>query len=507
MSKENAVIYARFSSHNQREESIEGQVRECTAFAERQNLQVVRVYADRAISGRTDGRPEFQQMIADSANKGFTKVIVYTFDRFARDRYASAIYKHQLKANGVRVLSCKEAIDSSPSGVLMEALYEGMAEYYSLELAQKVKRGMKENALKGRWSSGAPPFGYEVNADRTLKINEAIRADLVEAFNMAARGERLQAIANFLNSKGHRPPNGRKGKFGAHNIPNALKNPIVIGIFKWDDVVIEDYIEPIISKALFETVQYNLAHRKGLGEINLKKSDKYLLTPNIWCGECGSRMNGVCGTASNGNRYYYYKCAGKLKKKTNCSCQPIPRDQLEDAIYERICSVLKRQENIEAIAETAIDILQANADKELPYMRQQLATKKQERDRGITAVLNGLTSPALTERIQELDAEIAALEENIAITAANTKPVELTQDHIVFFLESILGEDRDRVIQAMVKKVIVNKKDSDGNIPITVQMNYSSNTELPDTDTEEVKIRILKDMVGPVGFEPTTSRL
>ena len=157
--------------------------------------------------------------------------------------------------------------------------------------------------------------------------------------------------------------------------------------------------------------------------------------------------------------------------------------------------------------QTAIDILQANADKELPYMRQQLATKKQERDRGITAVLNGLTSPALTERIQELDAEIAALEENIAITAANTKPVELTQDHIVFFLESILGEDRDRVIQAMVKKVIVNKKDSDGNIPITVQMNYSSNTELPDTDTEEVKIRILKDMVGPVGFEPTTSRL
>ena len=143
-----AVIYARYSSDSQREESIEGQIRECTAFAEKNGITVLRHYIDRAFSAKTDNRPKFQNMIKDSNKKLFDTVIVWKLDRFARNRYDSATYKAKLKKNGVRVLSARENITDDASGILVEGLLESMAEYYSAELAQKIRRGMAINAEK-----------------------------------------------------------------------------------------------------------------------------------------------------------------------------------------------------------------------------------------------------------------------------------------------------------------------------------------------------------------------
>mgnify|MGYP000169938890 FL=1 len=147
----NGVIYARYSSNHQREESIEGQLRECKAFAKVQNIDIINTYIDRALSAKTDDRPGFLKMIADSSKQAFDYVIVYQLDRFARNRYDSAFYKMKLKKNGVKVLSAKENITNDPAGIILESVLEGMAEYYSVELAQKVKRGMTENALAARW--------------------------------------------------------------------------------------------------------------------------------------------------------------------------------------------------------------------------------------------------------------------------------------------------------------------------------------------------------------------
>ena len=143
-----AVIYARYSSDNQREESIEGQIRECTEYAKYNDIEVVGHYIDRAYSAKTDKRPDFQRMIKDSAKKNFQLVIVWKLDRFARNRYDSAIYKAALKKNGVRVISVTEHITDDATGGLMESIFEGFAEYYSAELAEKTKRGMKEMAVK-----------------------------------------------------------------------------------------------------------------------------------------------------------------------------------------------------------------------------------------------------------------------------------------------------------------------------------------------------------------------
>ena len=130
-----AAVYARFSSDNQREESIDAQLRACEDYAKRNNLVIVKQYIDRAKSATSDKRPEFQQMIQDSGRKAFEVLIVHKLDRFSRDRYDSARYKRQLKKNGIRLVSSLENLDGSPESIMMESVLEGMAEYYSKNLA------------------------------------------------------------------------------------------------------------------------------------------------------------------------------------------------------------------------------------------------------------------------------------------------------------------------------------------------------------------------------------
>lgn len=180
----NAVIYARYSSDNQREESIEGQLRECMEFANSTGVTVVGNYIDRAFSAKTDNRPEFQKMIKDSYKHCFDMIIVWKLDRFARNRYDSAHYKNLLKKNGVKVVSAKESIAEGSEGILLESVLEGMAEYYSAELSEKILRGMTENALKGKMNGGQSPFGYFVDEDRKLQIDPKTAPIVQDIFTM-----------------------------------------------------------------------------------------------------------------------------------------------------------------------------------------------------------------------------------------------------------------------------------------------------------------------------------
>ena len=172
----NAVIYARYSTESQREESIEGQIRECTEYAVRNGITLLGSYIDRALSARTADRPDFQRMIADSEKGLFDAVLVWKLDRFSRDRYDSAHYKHILKKNGVRVISAKENISDGPEGIILESMLEGYAEYYSAELSQKIQRGQHENAMKCKNNGGTIPFGYYVD-----KTTGGLTIDTVQA--------------------------------------------------------------------------------------------------------------------------------------------------------------------------------------------------------------------------------------------------------------------------------------------------------------------------------------
>ena len=176
------VIYARYSSDNQREESIEGQLRECKEFAQRQGITLLNTYIDRALSAKTDHRPDFQRMIQDSAKGLFDVVLVWKLDRFARNRYDSAHYKAILKKNGVKVVSAKEPIAEDSTGILLESLLEGYAEFYSADLSEKVIRGMTDNALKCKYNGGSLPIGYTVDENQFFQIDPVTGPAVLEAF-------------------------------------------------------------------------------------------------------------------------------------------------------------------------------------------------------------------------------------------------------------------------------------------------------------------------------------
>ena len=196
-----AVIYARYSSDNQTEQSIEGQLRVCEQYAQNNNIAILNTYIDRAMTGTNDNRPAFQQMIKDSANKEFDYILVYKIDRFSRNKYEIAKNKKILKDNGVKLLSAMENIPDTPEGIILESLLEGMAEYYSAELSQKVKRGMNETRLKGNFTGGTIIYGYKVENHKIL-INEE-QAEVVRyIYKQYALGTYVKDIIDSLTSKG-----------------------------------------------------------------------------------------------------------------------------------------------------------------------------------------------------------------------------------------------------------------------------------------------------------------
>ena len=307
-----AVIYARYSSDNQREESIEGQIRECTAYAKKNGITIVKHYIDRAISAKTDNRPEFQQMIKDSDKKLFDIVLVWKLDRFARNRYDSARYKTQLKKNGVKLMSATEIISEGPEGIILESVLEGYAEYYSADLAEKVVRGQTENILKGRCNGGRGTFGYTLDSERKFHIDPLASPFVLESFRKYRDGLTMKEIRDWLNENGIKNPVG--GAFTYNSVEHMLKNRRYIGELKFRDVVVPDAIPPIVPLELFDDVQEKMLKNKK-APARRKAEDDYLLTTKLHCGYCGALMFGESGTSRTGEVHRYYKCATAKKKK------------------------------------------------------------------------------------------------------------------------------------------------------------------------------------------------
>ena len=263
-----AVIYARYSSESQREESIEGQLRECYAFARKNDISTVGEYIDRAFSAKTDRRPDFQKMIKDSAKKTFNLIIVWKLDRFARNRYDSAFYKAGLKKNGVKVISATESISEGSEGILLESVLEGMAEYYSADLSEKVIRGHTENALKCKYNGGTLPLGYMTDKDQNYHIDPLTAPFVIEAFRNYDEGMTMSEIAAILNQ--HEIKNSRGGQMSLNNVANMLKNRRYTGEYRYRDIVIPDGMPQIIPTELFDRVQEKIEKNKKAGNARRK---------------------------------------------------------------------------------------------------------------------------------------------------------------------------------------------------------------------------------------------
>ena len=446
-----AVIYARYSSDNQREESIEGQLRECKAFAEKNDIQIIGTYIDRALSAKTDNRPEFQRMIKESTGRTFDIILVWKLDRFARNRYDSAHYKSVLRRNGVKVVSATESISEGAEGILLESVLEGMAEYYSAELAEKVNRGLTENALKCKFNGGTPPLGYVIDKDQFYQIDPIKAPAVLEAFQRYASGASMREVVDELNGKGIRTNRG--GKMNINRVTAMLHNRKYIGEFRYRDVVQPHGIPAIVPEELFEQVQERMNTNKK-APAKHKAEDEYLLTTKLYCGYCRCFMAGESGTGRNGT-HRYYKCVS-VKHHRGCSKKSVRKNWIESAAIFLARKIIFDDDLIEDVAATVVEEMSSESTA-LRALRAQYEATQKSIDNLIRAIEQGILTPSTKQRMEELEQEKKDLSAQIAKEELS-KP-KLTKDQIVFWfhrlrkLDMNKTEHRRRLIDTFINAI------------------------------------------------------
>lgn len=463
-----AVIYARYSAGSgQTDQSIDGQVRECKNYIKNHGMRLVCTYSDRHITGRTDRRPEFQRMIGDAESGAFDVVVVYTTDRFSRSRYDSIMYKKQLKDLGVEICYAAENIPDGPEGVLMEALMEGWAQYYSEELSRKISRGMHDSAMKCRATGSVCPLGWRVNADKLYEIDPETSPYVVHAFEMYRDGFRFSDISKYFAE--HGILTGRGNPYNGQAIRRLLTSRRYIGEYHWHDVTIEDGMPAIVSEELFYMVQKKMRKDhppKG-------KSAEYYLSGKLYCGLCGSRFKGVSGTSKTGKAYYYYKCSGK-----GCDAPKLPARELEAFIADAVADALQDPETLDMIAGRlcAYWNQENKPDPAVVDPEKQLARVERQLDSLVYNLTQRPGSDALLQKLDELEAQRDDLRAQIAVASKKSDDgaklsTEDFRDGLEVFLAGFPFDDAEestrRILDGFVRKAVKNEN------KILIELNVS----------------------------------
>lgn len=488
-----AVIYARYSSHSQTEQSIDGQLRVSYEYAKREGYAVVGEYIDRAISGTSaDGRPEFQRMINDAKKQGFEYVIVYKLDRFARNRYDSAVYKHKLTACGVRLISATENISDNPEGIILEAVLEASAEYYSRELSQKVKRGLRESALKGTFTGGTPPLGYKV-VDKKVVIDEEKAPAIKFAFEQYAKGVPKKQIVDTLNAKGVRNSKGKELSINSFN--HCLKNRKYIGKVSYGGVEYDSTYPQLIDEETFNRVQAKLAE-KAQAPASGKAKQRYLLQGKAFCGHCGVRMLGDSGTSMTGVTHNYYTCGTRKRASKACDKKSEKKDFLEWYVVEQTVEYVLTPERLDFIATRVVE----EYDKEfnsgrIKQIEKQIAKLERDADKTFNLIMQSESQSIIKryeKQIELLDMQKADLEIDLSkLRIANG--IRYTKQDIISWLKQFCKGDlmdeefRQRIINVFINSIYVydDKIVIYYNIKDGKQISYIENCETLEGATPE----------------------
>ncbi len=444
-----AVIYARYSSDAQSEQSIEGQLRVCQKYAQDNGYLILDTYIDRAMTGTNDLRPEFRRMIKDSEKKQFEIVLVYKLDRFSRNKYESTIHKKTLKDNGVKLISAMENIPDTPEGIILESLLEGMNQYYSAELAQKVNRGIRESWLKGNSTGGVCTYGYRV-VDKKYVIEENEAEIVREVFTKYAQGFKARAIEKGLQERGIRRKDGRN--LHAKYLYQILHNVRYTGKTYHDGVEYDNIFPKIITDEVWKKV-CAINDDNKIAPSRKKEIYDYILSGKLICGHCKERMSGESGTGRNGI-HYYYLCLSKRRKKHLCTLKPIRKQELEDTVINTTVAMLKGGNNIHFIAENIFNFhkrCETDNTNLNSFIAKRAETEKASRNI-IKAIEMGIITEQTKQRLTELERQINQLDFDID-REKQRNYTYLTVEEIERFLHSKVFENTEDI---KARKLIVN---------------------------------------------------
>ena len=479
-----AKAYYRYSSDNQREESIEAQMRAVRDYAERNGYVILDEFIDRKTTGTTDLRPEFQRMMSDSAKKDYSILLVHKLDRFARNRNDSIVNKISLKRNGVSVVSVTEPLDGSPESIILEAVLEAMAEYYSLNLAREVEKGKTQNALKCQHVGGKPPLGYDVTKEKQYVINEREAEAVRLIFRWVSNGKSYGDIIAELNNLGYKTKVGNP--FGKNTLYSILRNEKYYGLYTYNRstpkdtngrrnshkqkdrdewIAVEDGIPAIISREEFDAVQAIMSKRMQKRTHSHAK-ENYILTGKMICGVCGGSYVGSKRRVKTNSSYAAYGCNKRYRTTSlGCDNKELSKAYIESWVVERLSEYVFSDKYALRITEEYNQYIQSrnqsyNAQRDVHLSR--LRTLDKDIDRTVTLLIK-TTSDALTDKLQQLESEKAQLKFTLDDLERDNRQKEFTAEEIKIVLARIREllkagtlETIKSVVDKFVSKIMVN---------------------------------------------------
>lgn len=481
-----AVIYARYSSHAQKDVSIEQQVEECQEYAKANNLEIVNIYSDRAITGKTDKRPEFQKMMRHAEKKQFQVIISYKSNRMARNMLQALAYEDKLAKYGIRVVYVKEEFGDNAAGRFALRTMMNVNQFYSENMSEDIKRGLRDNAENCMITNGTLPLGYKKGEDGKYALDKPKAAIVQEIFSRVACGETFADISRDLNDRGLKTSQGNK--WGKNSFHAILSNERYTGVYIYGDIRIEGGVPQIIGKELFYSVQEKLKTKKNPQGRHRVNGD-YQLTGKLFCGKCKSPMVGISGTSRSGSLCYYYTCQKKRMEK-KCTKTNVRRDWIEEEVAAAIKEYILKDDVIEWIADSVCNYGKKKKDKsKITFLESQLSENKKAIKNLLTAIEAGIITPTTKERLLELETDQSKITARLAIEKQEVP--EVAKDDIIVWLESFRdGDITDKQYQGklfntfLVAAYLYDKK-------IKIVFNFSGKKN-------SVDIPLTKSVVGDV---------
>lgn len=472
-----AYILARYSTDSQNPDSIEVQVDKCSEWCRTNRLPVLGVYADFAVSGMRDDRPQYRRMMEELRLGGADTVVVYDQSRMFRKMTAWFEFRDELASLGVSVASATQPMVGGdlrdPANFLAEGTTALFNQMWVLQTRQKVIAKMRYMARSAQHTGGTPPLGYCVKAGRLEIVPE--EADVVRRiFGEYASGRSYREIIEGLNRDGIRTKRG--GTFGSNSLHDLLRNPKYIGVLEYghtckrpdgkrnthgsapsDLIRVEGAVPAIVDHAIFEEVQRRMANNKRVQGGRPSERREYPLRGKVFCAECKTAM---VVSISKG-RYTYYSCGARHRLHT-CDNMPIKVEDLESRVAEAVRTVLGEPSNsaalIRILREEAGAILAGAAGRlaDLIARKSSVATQL---GHAVDAILGGLDSPALRKKIEALEQEQAELERDMQVLRRQVDASAIPEDRLRELLATITASGDTAALLSVVARVEVSRED------------------------------------------------
>ena len=459
----NAICYYRYSSEAQRDASIEQQQEIAHEYASAHGLRIIKEYADRAISGTRDDRPDYNLMLYEVTKLKPAYLILWKTDRLSRDRYDSVVAKKTLRDNGVKIVYTGQTVpdDEDSQGGVIEAIYEAIADQFIKDHRKNVMRGMNYNAERCLYN-GAMVYGYHGEPDKPYEIDLTTGPIALKIFQDYADGVPMKQIIDGLNSRGIRNAHGRP--FSLSTVRNMLTNKAYIGVYKWGDHETVDGMPQLVPDELFEKVAARLESNrhtgKGAARLGDEAAPDYWLTGYLYCGMCGGTMQGTSGTSKTGAKHYYYSCINH--RKHGCPMKSLPKDLLDRIVMDVLDSIVRDPVCRIDIAHACYEKYRrrnAGSDLNEKSIRAQLKDTESRIAKLLELMETGNAAPSMMQRLNVLDAEKARLEDALQMEQ-NIQRFHISEEHILKYLDSMDGDLRDpetrrRLLDGYVSRIAV----------------------------------------------------